>query len=118
MMLEPEAYCSLSMICGALDLNLPLKIGSGLPNCINWENVLIFGMGAGLSLQEKGTAEASIFGGMGIVCLNTGMDQACTTAICIKQAERKEGKLSRSALLGQETSGFAAAAHKEQVVPH
>lgn len=118
MVLEPETYDSLSMICGVLDLHLPLKIGSGLPTCIHWENVLVFVVCARLPLQEKGTAKASTFGGMGILCLNTGMDQACTTAICIKQAERKERKLSRSALLGQQTSGFAAAARKEQVVLH
>lgn len=52
------------------------------------------------------------------MCLNTGIDQACATAVCIKQAERKERKPSRSAVLRQEMSGFAAVADKEQVVSH
>jgi len=73
---------------------------------------------ASLSLQEKGDAEVGTFGGMGTVCLNTGIDQPCATAVCIKQAERKERRLSRSAVLRQETSDFTAVADEEQVVSH
>lgn len=116
--MEPKTYSSLSMRFGILDLHLPLKIGSGLLNCIHLKNVLIYVMCASLSLQEKGNAKAGTYGGMRTLCLNTGIDQACPTAVCIKQAERKERRLSRSAMLRQEMSGFAAVADEEQVVSH
>ena len=101
-----------------LQLHLPLKIRSGLLDCIHLKNVPIYVVCASLSLQEKDNAEAGTLGGTRMLCLNTGIDQACTTAICIKQTERKERRLSRSAMLRQEMSGFGAVADKEQVVSH
>lgn len=51
-------------------------------------------------------------------CLNTVINQAGTAAVSIKQAERKERRLSRSAMPRENMSSFAAAADKEQVVSH
>lgn len=97
---------------------MPLKIRSGLLDCIHLKNVLMYVVCASLSLQEEDKAEAGTLGGTRKLCLNTRRDQACATAICVKQAERKERRLSRSAVSGQEMPGSAAVADKEQVVSH
>lgn len=71
-------------------------------------------MCANLSLQGKDNAEAGTWWGMRTLCLNTGIDQACTESICIKQAEGKGRRLSRLTMLRQEMSEVAAVTDKEQ----
>lgn len=71
-------------------------------------------MCANLSLQGKDNAEAGTWWGMRTLCLNTGIDQACTESICIKQAEGKGRRPSRLTMLRQEMSEVAAVTDKEQ----
>lgn len=57
-MLEPKTYRSLSMRFRISECHLPLKIGSGLLDCIHLKNVLITVVCASLSLQEEDNAKA------------------------------------------------------------